>query len=179
MANYLQQFIQRMEPWLGQVHCYWQQRTQREQQLLFAAGIFIVILSFYLLFQTLRSTVTELQITTAKQQQFIQLAKHTPPDTLQHWLTQPQIKLDNNLSQVTLVLQNVGLNDIVSNTQSDGKYFTLQFNEIGFDELMDFLQQVWQQQGIEISSIQLQRLDKEGAVSANVQFDIIGIRALS
>lgn len=166
----IQLYTERFKQWAEPMLHYWQQRSSREQKLLAFTAVFLLAIVIYGLWKPLRDRVNTLRYEVAKQEQIANLLKKIPVTDLEHYLKTPHS--DNKVTAINQSLQTTTLNEIANPLQLSNRQLTVSFNEIGFDELIDWLQQLWQQQNIEPVNLKIQRLEKSGAVSAIVSFGV-------
>lgn len=156
----------------------WQQLSARERILLIIGAIFIVVSLFYLLlWEPLTTAVEHYREDVIANRVLLRQVKEIGPEItqLRSQMNRSQIKSQAELIAViekTIKKSRIqeAVTEIGSGPENSAR---LRFDEVSFDELMTWLIDLQQKQGIVVNTITIEKLPTVGMVKA--QLSVIGI----
>jgi len=151
----------------------WQQRSTRERILLIVGAIFMVISLFYvMIWEPLSTAVKHYRQDVISNKMLLQQIKQAGPEiaTLRSQMKQSQIK---NQAELISVIEKAVKKSRVQGAISEiglgpENSARLRFDDVGFDELMAWLIDLQQTQGIVVNTFNVEKLSVVGHVRAQL-----------
>ncbi len=152
---------------------WWTQRNRREQYLLGAGSIFIVILLIYMLiWKPLTAQVATLRQDIIQDTSLL-MWMNTAADKIEQFQQQGYVKKQSS-NQPILVsaeqsLMQQKLSQYVSNTQEvNDQALSITLKNIPFDLMVTWLETIWKKNNITVSTIKISKTNTVGVVNADV-----------
>jgi general secretion pathway protein M len=152
---------------------WWLNLTPREQQLLSIGSVILVIALFYLfIWQPLVSSIDDLNDTIAGQQQLLAWMNSTTPQLIEaRNMSKPIAQIDANLllSTIDQSLKAKPISDKPPEiNQTESNKVQVKFVTVGFDNLIAWLNDLWQNNDILVSQATITSSKSTGEVQASL-----------
>jgi general secretion pathway protein M len=143
---------------------WWQQLNRREQQLFLSMSVVIIIFLFYsLIWQPLNDNIIDGRKKLARQQALLSWVN---TETQRYQLAKGTNALNGSKASISTVVNRTasakGIN--ITRIQPQGDNLQVWIDNIAFEQLLQWLSQLSQNEGIVVGAIDLSRADLDGEV---------------
>lgn len=152
---------------------WWQHLSNREQKLVLMSGIFIIALIFYfLIWSPVSDSLTTLQNNVSQEQQLLSWMRTAVPQLETVSTTNLGTSSVNAANLFTTIENSLASNGLKSELkdikQNQDGTITLTFDQVDFDDLINYLISLQQQYGIIITTFNSSKLPSTGYVKCEV-----------
>lgn len=149
----------------------WQQLAIREQVILFAGSIIVVILLAYqFIYSPFQEAIAEKQQAISNQEQLLAWMKKADEKIERLQVNSHEKKTRHQKSLLTVAAESLKKNALTPTAigQAANDKITITFNVVSFNQLIQWLVTLWQTYGIEVYQATITAKEETGMVEANL-----------